>query len=840
VDTSVQAPVVGLMDLEPGADTVDSHASVGFLPLDADQMLVAADPQDLLTVPNRPLFPQRLAVGSLPVASLGPGQSITFNRRLVIVGGTSTVVQMVNGAVVDISYADQGTGLFNLLDLYRYTDPSVAATQDVGILVFSLSGNAQRQGPLPTEVRIERNVLAGTPDAQSTAESWQVQRVEWFEPNENLESISTLAPSNMLVVLPVGLYRMVLTNQNTTQVRTLFNNTNPVPNAGNYTQVGLASPLWIQHAQTFNVDLNDILCPGAAPDPNQSGPITTNAQSVHYFETTEANGVADNLQPLRITFVDAANNPVSMRRQRTLASMWNPNASLPMVAPGVIPGEYQFRGGSEIFGTGFTRLLPAEFAWFPNNADYTAYGTRGPLSDLVQMSFHAADGWTDIYHTLTVFPRGLPPGWTSFDLPGPGQATTGGYLTSEKLASAMANGVQVVGHTEEDLLVNGTYLWTLFRLEFLSPALTPYMIPASLSAVNRQWPNPYGNEPFVISGRSTTLPGYGAVTALFTPGATNAPRGGALVPQPGQTWILADFLEQGLGQYNVVHRPRAPLDNPQGDPPGLFTLLGAPQPGVPGNWWNQTGPYAFGLTNGSFDALELLRGASLAGAADPTAWFAEFLQVRTDWFNLLNVQSPTFFTKALGLSSAKFSLDTPVGLARTYLKTSPDFEYDQYGNYGLYGVLSALQSGAAVASTGPFLDVSVAGAGPGQMAVAGPVPSVTLAINLWMSDWMPVDQIRVVVNGVVQDNLTILNPSTTLAQSGEDTRLYTGTLQVPMPSNGKDAWIVVEAGVPLDQTGAYHQGEPWAITMRGIYPIAVTNPIFVKLTPGTTYIPPLP
>ena len=59
-----------------------------------------------------------------------------------------------------------------------------------------------------------------------------------------------------------------------------------------------------------------------------------------------------------------------------------------------------------------------------------------------------------------------------------------------------------------------------------------------------------------------------------------------------------------------------------------------------------------------------------------------------------------------------------------------------------------------------------------------------------------------------------------------------------MPA-GKDAWVVVEAGVALSTTGAYRAGTPWNKLMKGIYPIAVTNPIFVKANgPGSSYTPP--
>jgi|GEM_PF-288188 hypothetical protein len=868
--TSVMSPLVGLMDTEPGADTVDSHCSLGILPVDATQLLVAADPQDLLNLPAhlRPTFPARLVAGSLPLAATGlsgtaPDNTLTYNRRLFIIGGQSISTNVVGGFNISIDYPNQGTGLLNLLDTYRYNDVTIRPVVDFGTLVFSLSGLSQRQGPVPTEVRIERNVTAATPPAQSPGDSWQLQRVEWLEPNENPATLSALAPSSVSVRLPVGIYRMVLTSIDQgvayTQTRTLFQNVNPVTSANGENQVGTEGPLWIQTNQTFSVSPQDILSPIAASDtspggPNAVGPITGNLYSLQYLTTTEANSPAGSLQPLRIVFkrTDTPGDPV-MRRMRTQATFWDAIGDAPVDATAGIPGQYQFRANNEMFGTGFTRFAPAQFVWLPNGsgstpASYRAFGTRGPLAALLYQDLQAFDGQTDNSHTFIVSPEGLPPAWTSFDLPGPGQATTGGYLPSEKLASAMANGVQVVGHTERDIQVDPVGLQTNFRTEYGAVTLSAFQLPASLSAMNRPPSQPFGHDPYVVGGRTTNLNGYGEVTALFTPEPTNAPLGGVLVNQGG-TWNLADFLVQGQGLFNVVHRPRAVAGNPQGDPVGLFNQQGAPaavsnssptlDPAFAANWktwWTswatRTGPLSNGVTNGNFDALELLRGASLAGAS-VTDWFNEFLAVRNDWFALLNLQTPTSFTKALGLSSAKFSVDTPVGLARTYLKAVVSAESD------LSSVQAALQSGAAVASTGPFLDVSISGAGPG-MLVPGPVANVTLVINLWASNWVPVNELRVVVNGNV---VMTLDPATALTPSGSDPRCTSGSFPLAMPSNGQDAWIVVEAGVPLaggnPLTPAITQTtwDDWNAVMRGILPIAVTNPIFVNVT-GGGYKPP--
>jgi hypothetical protein len=252
-------------------------------------------------------------------------------------------------------------------------------------------------------------------------------------------------------------------------------------------------------------------------------------------------------------------------------------------------------------------------------------------------------------------------------------------------------------------------------------------------------------------------------------------------------------------------------------------------------WWTSTDANSGGKATGDFDAIELIR-AEGCDPANPSAWFSEFKALRADWFNLLNLQTPAAFTKGLGLSSGVYSLDTPVGLSRTYLltgatSTSPLSQAD------LSPVLTALRSGAAVASTGPLLDVNLNGSAKPGSLLAGPAGTVTLSINLYAPAWVPVQELRVVVNGVV---VQTLDPATFTA-STTDSRLRTGqvTLDLTTLAGGKDAWVVVEAGVPLATSGAYAVNTPWNKVMKGIYPIAVTNPIFVDVN-GGGYQPPLP
>lgn len=776
--TSVQSPMVGFMAAEPAGLTEDSHASLGLLPLDADQFLVASDPQDALHE-NRPKFPERVVVGSLPGGGLGAGQSLTHNRRLYLVGGRS----------LDSNLPNQTTGVMNLMQLDRAT----LRPADLGSLYFRTFGSAARGGALQAEIRLERNL--GT----AAAPVWQLERAEWWEPNENQPQLLApfgSIPDTLKSLLPTGTYRIVARNRLQSSVLSEGINVS----LENTDRPNLVTALQVDKDKVFFVNY------GVSPERSQliaqdgsfKGSIFTN----HVFTVLAQDKPDTHFQPLRITLagVGGTEDP-SLQRARGLAAVYDPYTKGKLIASSN-GGAYRFRGGNSVFGASFLGLSP-EFT-FLRPGTYLALGSRGPLGPLDVLPIQAFDGQSNVNHTFIVFPGSQPAGWTSFDLPGPTQATTGGLLPSELMASALAEKVSVVARTEVDLHTDPDLLHRDFHLEFITT-----------SADDRAT---IGEEPYVVPARSSDLGTYGQATALFAPKATAGMRGGALSPRG---WTLADFMAQGQGAFNVVHRPRGPK--------GLFTQKGF-NPAVPlgtsvNAWWSATGAVSLGRAQGSFEALELLRAEGF-DPANPGAWFAEFKQVRADWFALLNQQTPSAFTKGLGLSGSRFSLDTPVGQARTYLKTGSTALKQE----DLSGVLTALKAGAAVASTGPLLDVSVGSVGPGGL-VTGSNASVTLSIVLTAGDWVPVEELRVVVNGQVVQTLpvaSVLNPN--------DSRTRSGTLQVNLPA-GKDAWIVVEAGVPLATAGAYAPGTAWSKVARGIYPIAVANPIFVDVN-GGGYVPP--
>ncbi|HEX9010969.1 MAG TPA: hypothetical protein VF804_11440 [Holophagaceae bacterium] len=807
--TSVQAPMVALTSPESSGATYDDHSGLGILPVDTDQVLVTSDPQHPLTE-DRPVVPARLVVGGPAIAGLADGQSLTYRRRVYVTGGPSFYPSSLGNA----SKPTPSNTVFNAMAIAR----TGLRGGDLGFVAFNSFGTATLGGPLQAEYRIER-YLGSAADASTDLNpaNWSLERVEWRDKGDAPSSASPVQMYLPAVADPNfsgqnQRYRITVRNRN--QSATFYTATNSL----NTSRPNLATP--IEPSKTQAWSLAESLAPERFDVIDSAGNVIAQKQSLHTFSAREAGAtVYDGLQPLRITFAGIGATPdPDMQRTRKVSSYFEPIYKGKAVAGGNV-GSYQYQAGNQAFGSSFAYIYSALSSFFPSG-DYLAYATRGPLSFLDTLPVSAFDGQTNTSHTFVVLKASLPVGWTSFDLPGPTQATTGGFNPGEMLSSALSEGVQVVARTEHDLQTDPTALRAEFRAEFDANN-------ANISDAQR---DPIGNDPFVVGARSSTL-ADGTVTALFTPAPTTTRFGGAL---PSAGWTLADFLTQAQGAFNVIERPRGPK--------GLFTVRGFDPAVALGSgtnaWWTQTGPVSLGKREGDFDAIELLRGEysdasgnplPLTDPANATAWFNEFLAVRNDWFGLISQQGPGTFTKGLGLSSARYSLDTPVGLARTYLNLG-SATLDQND---LSPVLKALQAGAAVASTGPFVDATVNGTGPGGL-VAGPVSSVTLTVNLYAPDWVPVDEVRVVVNGVVQTlPLTSFTPSTT------DSRLRTATATLAMPTTGKDAWIVVEAGVPLTTTGAYAAGTPWAKIMKGIYPVAVTNPIFVDVN-GGGYTPPFP
>jgi hypothetical protein len=717
---------------------------------------------------------------------------------LFVKGGTSSTPDY-SAIYFTQNTPNQATGLLNDM----FTEMSVLREEKTSLLYFYTEGTGTRTGPVPLELRFECYTGDLDPADDKEPAHWKLERLEWMEPPESYgisDDYGYYSTPNYSfgVFLRPGTYRVIAKNR--THSTALQEGTN----ANSEDRPNQLTPILLEEEKSFF--LSERLSPERSEVFSPYGSRTFQAQNEFFISTRGNDTPSGFIQPMRFTVsgLDGIPDP-SNRRLKTITSTFDPTAKIPRPPDGYYPGPFQFVGGNTAFGV---QNFSGISVWTVPGL-YRAYGARGPLSILEVFSLDTRPGLGFQTKDLTTFQAPLPEGWIAFDTPGPTQATSGGMLPCEQLSSALAEGVGVVARTEIDHQADADALYREFTSDL---------------AYEDDYRAAIGSQPFVINARSSNLDGYGTVTAYFTSVDVNGRSGGA---RPSKGWTLADFLTQADGKYNVIHRPRGPE--------GIFTKLGF-NPALPlsqaAPWWNETGLLSLRKTNGDFDALEIINAGSIA-SSDINLWWSEFKSVREDWFALLNQQKPQAFTKAVGFSSGRFSVDTPVGLVRTYLNIGED----ELIQSELEPILAALKSGAAVVSSGPMLEVKVGSAGPGASAVINGSPSsVVLEVTLVAPDWLPVDELRVVVNGRVVKIINDPKNDPAFVPSDEDSRFYTGSINIPVPV-GKDAWLVVEAGAPLGTTGAYKPEKSWSIVMKGIYPVAITNPIFLVLS-GGEYTPP--
>jgi hypothetical protein len=204
-----------------------------------------------------------------------------------------------------------------------------------------------------------------------------------------------------------------------------------------------------------------------------------------------------------------------------------------------------------------------------------------------------------------------------------------------------------------------------------------------------------------------------------------------------------------------------------------------------------------GHDNLTFDAMEVLNGVGLDS-------LLHALAVREDWFALL--RQGVVRTGMANSDSHAVSMD-PVGFPRTYVRYAADTPV------GLDAETfdAAIRAHQVTGSNGPLVVVTGPdGAGIGDVvATGGPGPAtVTFDVNVQAAPWIPVDEVRVLVNGVLACSVSHAGASgphasgcpAALAQNPNDpfgsagVVRYTGSVQLMFD---KDSFVTVEAGAVL-------------------------------------------
>lgn len=304
-------------------------------------------------------------------------------------------------------------------------------------------------------------------------------------------------------------------------------------------------------------------------------------------------------------------------------------------------------------------------------------------------------------------------------------------------------------------------------------------------------------------GRTVATPeGFGRFTVINLPDETEQEYVELPLFEDDPATYFDDVRERFPDAVIMAARPRGP----QGLDQGFFTAVarmanlpgGSAIPGDQSHYYRQsaTGAETRWI---DFDILQLLNGND----------YDEYLLARQDWFNLLNAG---VYKPVVGGSAAGSIAELPIGVVRTYANISnTEIRDNDFSEY-----FASIREGNAFTTNGPIINASVSGASFGQTAGAG--ESVTLNLSIKAAPWIPVRQVRVVVNGVTQVLDINLN--------GGEVERFNGTVTVNVP--GGNGWIVVEAGATLAEIEA---GSGVSGTFGRVYPghlpIAFGNPIFI-------------
>jgi len=253
-------------------------------------------------------------------------------------------------------------------------------------------------------------------------------------------------------------------------------------------------------------------------------------------------------------------------------------------------------------------------------------------------------------------------------------------------------------------------------------------------------------------------------------------------------------------KYSMLLRPRSNVTTPNGIIQGLFNSIGMSVPATLNNsFFSLTSELGTGTGNDSFELIEVLSGNH----------YDEYLQVRQDWFNILLEGN-----KKMASGGSGYNLVSPylAGSPRTFVQYTEDpFDEDNF--------LKEFASGHSFVSSGPYLTVTIDGKGPGN-EVTKSNGKVSVVIKVQAPTWVPVDELRIVVNGNVVNTISLADKTSAIR--------YSDTVEVEIPDIS-NSFVVVECGASLGNIAArIFPTDDFALVYPGIQPIAFTNPFFVQ------------
>jgi hypothetical protein len=242
-----------------------------------------------------------------------------------------------------------------------------------------------------------------------------------------------------------------------------------------------------------------------------------------------------------------------------------------------------------------------------------------------------------------------------------------------------------------------------------------------------------------------------------------------------------------------------------------------------------------GLRNIDFDVIEVANGLDVE----------RYLETRRDWFSLLNQahastpRGPVPFLAGSGVSDSHRNVVESAGYFRTYVLGAGD----DPATLDPATFNASVLAGRMVATSGPYLEFSMrdadgARAGVGE-TLAPATRDVTLSIRVLASNWIPVEEVRVIANGRQILAFQVDGAARGRSSAGEPwdrsrrrVVRFEGETRLSLEA---DTWVLVEAGAELDPLP---EPDPFASQIvPGLVPLAFTNPVFVDLD-GDGFDPP--
>ena len=307
--------------------------------------------------------------------------------------------------------------------------------------------------------------------------------------------------------------------------------------------------------------------------------------------------------------------------------------------------------------------------------------------------------------------------------------------------------------------------------------------------------------------------------------------------QPATLYDMARNLDPDSTDYREVVQ----LNHPRGAHyewilplPGF---LGGPQLGYLYNWdfdpaapippTNDGSPNSFlrieselsTTQNIDFDAIEILN----------RNYIPYYMESRLDWFSLLD---QGFRKVATGNTDSHLIFIDGCGYPRNYVASNL-VSMESFGTSEENAVTDSIIYGDLFATTGPIIDFSIDGMGLGDTVHTDSLGAAELPISITVraAPWVPVDEVRMIVNHIKVFSLDI---SGTIPDDPFSTELADVVRfdQVITHNFTGDSWVIVETGIVLPPPGVQPPSTglfKW-LTVNHL-PVAFTNPIFVDISP---------